>query len=75
MSIKIYNYDIKAREVRRTQLETEMTAESLTDEQRDEMRKALRQKETNYLRLRRAKMNASMFEQICVLGLGTYLLT
>ena len=49
-----------------------MSAESLTDDQRDEMRKALRQKETNYLRLRRAKMNASMFEQICVLGLGTY---
>lgn len=36
------------------------------------MRRLLRQKETNYLRLRRAKMNKSMFEHIKVLGLGAF---
>ena len=39
---------------------------------KDQMRKLLRQKETNYLRLRRAKMNKSMFEHIKVLGLGAF---
>jgi serine/threonine-protein kinase LATS1/2 len=64
----------KARELRRTQLEAEMDSAKLPSEKRVEMRKILRQKETNYLRLRRAKMNASMFERICILGLITLFL-
>lgn len=62
----------KARELRRTQLEAEMESARLPEEKRVEMRKILRQKETNYLRLRRAKMNASMFQRICTLGLGAF---
>ena len=62
----------KAREFRRNQLETEMTKASLLPNIKDQMRRLLRQKETNYLRLRRAKMNKSMFEHIKVLGLGAF---
>jgi len=36
------------------------------------MRKMLKQKETNYLRLKRAKMNRSMFEVISKLGIGAF---
>ena len=62
----------KAREIRCLQLENEMTKVDLPDSLKDQMRKLLRQKETNYLRLRRAKMNKSMFEHIKVLGLGAF---
>ena len=36
------------------------------------MRKMLKQKETNYLRLKRAKMNRSMFDVIKKLGIGAF---
>jgi serine/threonine protein kinase len=62
----------KAREFRRQQLENEMIKASLPSNLKEQMRKLLRQKETNYLRLRRAKMNKSMFESICVLGIGAF---
>lgn len=62
----------KAREFRSFQLENEMTKVDLPPSLKDQMRKLLRQKETNYLRLRRAKMNKSMFEHIKVLGLGAF---
>ena len=62
----------KAREYRGYQLENEMTKVDLTPSLKEQMRKLLRQKETNYLRLRRAKMNKSMFEHIKVLGVGAF---
>jgi serine/threonine protein kinase len=62
----------KAREFRRMQLETEMEKASLSDETKNQMRKLMRQKETNYLRLRRAKMNKNMFETIKLLGIGAF---
>lgn len=62
----------KAREFRRQQLENEMVKAGLPSNLKEQMRKLLRQKETNYLRLRRAKMNKSMFESICVLGIGAF---
>lgn len=61
-----------ARELRRSQLEKEMSKANLPEEKRIQMRKVLRQKETNYLRLRRVKMNSSMFEHISILGLGAF---
>jgi len=61
-----------ARHYRSTQLENEMNKVNLPEAIKDQMRKLLRQKETNYLRLRRAKMNKSMFEHIKVLGLGAF---
>ncbi|CAF0833704.1 unnamed protein product [Brachionus calyciflorus] len=62
----------KARESRRLQLENEMKKLGLSNEERDQLRKLLRIKETNYLRLRRAKMNKSMFEHIKTLGIGAF---
>jgi tRNA A-37 threonylcarbamoyl transferase component Bud32 len=62
----------KAREYRRQQLENEMSKMDLPDSIREDFRKLLRQKETNYLRLRRAKLNASMFELLKQIGRGAF---
>ena len=62
----------KAREFRRFQLESELSKLDLDSGIKDMMRKLLRQKETNYLRLRRTKMNKNMFEHIKVLGVGAF---
>ena len=44
----------------------------LSEEDKDQMRKMLKQKETNYLRLKRAKVNRSMFDIIKTLGIGEF---
>lgn len=44
----------------------------LSPEARDQMRKMLCQKESNYIRLRRAKMDKSMFVKIKTLGVGAF---
>lgn len=62
----------KERVSRRIQLENEMAKVDLSEEARDQMRKMLHQKETNYLRLKRAKMNRDMFDIIKKLGIGAF---
>ena len=62
----------KAREFRSVQLEIEMKKASLSADQKEPLRRLLRQKETEYLRLRRAKLNKSLFEHIQVLGIGAF---
>lgn len=62
----------KAREFRRNQLEAEMNQAAMQPSVKEQMRKLLQLKETNYLRLRRAKMNKSMFEHVKVLGIGAF---
>ncbi|XP_067946871.1 serine/threonine-protein kinase LATS1-like isoform X4 [Watersipora subatra] len=62
----------KERVSRRIQLEREMSKVELSDEAKDQVRKMLKQKETNYLRLKRAKMNRSMFDVIKTLGIGAF---
>lgn len=57
---------------RRLRLEEEMQKVGLSAEAQDEMRKMLHQKESNYLRQRRAKMNRSMFERIKRIGVGAF---
>lgn len=57
---------------RRLRLEEEMQKVGLSAEAQDEMRKMLHQKESNYLRQRRAKMNKSMFERIKRIGVGAF---
>ncbi|XP_041462448.1 serine/threonine-protein kinase LATS2-like isoform X2 [Lytechinus variegatus] len=57
---------------RRMQLEQEMQRVDLTPGDRDQMRRMLFQKESNYLRLKRAKMNKSMFKKIKTLGIGAF---
>ena len=60
------------REFRRQQLESEMSKLGLNDESQNEMRRMLYQKESNYIRLRRAKMDRSMFKKIKTIGVGAF---
>lgn len=60
------------REHRRQQLESEMAKVGLTKEAQTEIRKMLHQKESNYIRLKRAKMNKSMFSKIKTIGIGAF---
>ena len=57
---------------RREQLETEMTKVGLSEEAQTQMRKMLNQKESNYIRLKRAKMDKYMFDKIKPLGIGAF---
>ncbi|CAH2240634.1 jg14229 [Pararge aegeria aegeria] len=62
----------KQRTYRRMQLEKEMTKIGLSVEAQDQMRKMLSQKESNYIRLKRAKMDKSMFNKIKPIGVGAF---
>ncbi|XP_032422777.1 serine/threonine-protein kinase LATS2 [Xiphophorus hellerii] len=57
---------------RRLQLEQEMSKAGLSEAEQGQMRKMLNQKESNYNRLRRAKMDKSMFIKIKTLGIGAF---
>lgn len=57
---------------RRVQLETEMAKVGLSEEAQCQMRRMLHQKESNYIRLRRAKMEKSMFVKIRTIGVGAF---
>ncbi|XP_019736008.1 serine/threonine-protein kinase LATS2 [Hippocampus comes] len=57
---------------RRLQLEQEMSKAGLSEAEQGQMRKMLNQKESNYNRLRRAKMDKSMFVKIKTLGIGAF---
>jgi serine/threonine-protein kinase LATS1/2 len=57
---------------RRMQLESEMAKIRLSDEAQTQMRKMLNQKESNYIRLKRAKMDKSLFKQIRIIGVGAF---
>ncbi|CAK1579629.1 unnamed protein product [Parnassius mnemosyne] len=62
----------KQRTYRRMQLEKEMTKIGLSAEAQCQMRKMLSQKESNYIRLKRAKMDKSMFTKIKPIGVGAF---
>ncbi len=62
----------KQRELRRQQLESEMAKVGLSEQAATEMRRMLHQKESNYIRLRRAKMDRSMFDKIQTIGAGGF---
>ncbi|KAJ8675047.1 hypothetical protein QAD02_010833 [Eretmocerus hayati] len=62
----------KQRLFRRFQLETEMQKIGLSAEAQCQMRKMLSQKESNYIRLKRAKMDKSMFTKIKPIGVGAF---
>ncbi|KAM4700277.1 serine/threonine-protein kinase LATS2 [Discoglossus pictus] len=57
---------------RRLQLEQEMAEAGLCVAVQEQMRKILYQKESNYNRLKRAKMDKSMFVKIKTLGIGAF---
>ena len=60
------------REKRRRRLEIEMEKILLSDEKKVKMRSILCQKESEYLRLKRAKMKRNMFKKIARLGVGAF---
>uniref|UniRef100_A0A1A8HUF7 non-specific serine/threonine protein kinase n=2 Tax=Nothobranchius kuhntae TaxID=321403 RepID=A0A1A8HUF7_NOTKU len=57
---------------RRKQLECEMDRVGLSYEAQKQMRMMLYQKESNYIRQMRAKMDKSMFKRIKTLGIGAF---
>ncbi|KAF5286171.1 hypothetical protein FQR65_LT12929 [Abscondita terminalis] len=62
----------RQRVFRRMQLENEMTKIGLSPDAQCQMRKMLSQKESNYIRLKRAKMDKSMFTKIKPIGVGAF---
>lgn len=66
--IKTYQQKVN----RRMQLEQEMAKAGLCEAEQEQMRKILYQKESNYNRLKRAKMDKSMFVKIKTLGIGAF---
>ncbi|KAM8831870.1 serine/threonine-protein kinase LATS1 [Spinachia spinachia] len=64
------NHQMRIR--RRKQLESEMQRVGLSLEAQEQMRMMLCQKESNYIRLKRAKMDKSMFKRIKTLGIGAF---
>lgn len=62
----------KQRLFRKNQLEKEMRRINLSEEAQVQMRRMLNQKESNYMRLRRAKMEKSMFRKIKTIGVGAF---
>ncbi|XP_037049861.1 serine/threonine-protein kinase Warts-like [Bradysia coprophila] len=62
----------KQRMFRRKQLEREMSKINLSEEAQVQLRKMLNQKESNYIRLKRAKMDKSMFMKVEHIGVGAF---
>lgn len=62
----------KQRTFRRKQLEREMSKINLSEEAQVQLRKMLNQKESNYIRLKRAKMDQSMFTKVKHIGVGAF---
>ena len=60
------------RQQRRMKLEMEMAKRNLDETTSEQMRRILYQKESNFLRLKRAKLHHDMFDQIKPLGLGAF---
>lgn len=61
-----------SRASRRNQLEQEMMKMNLPPQDQDQMREMLFQKESNYIRLKRGKIDLSMFKFIKALGVGAF---
>lgn len=64
--------NIKEREKRRVQFEEEMDKVGFFHDVRDQMRKILMKKETNYIRLKRLKMDIIMYDKISKIGIGVF---
>ena len=60
------------RQQRRMKLEMEMAKRGLDEKTSEQMRRILYQKESNFLRLKRAKMHKEMFDVVKPLGLGAF---
>ena len=60
------------RQQRRMKLEMEMAKRRLDEPTSEQMRKILYLKESNFLRMKRAKMHKNMFEMVKALGIGAF---
>ena len=60
------------RQQRRMKLEMEMAKRGLDETTSEQMRRILYQKESNFLRLKRAKLHQDMFDTVKPLGLGAF---
>ena len=60
------------RQQRRMKLEMEMAKRELDEATSEQMRRILYQKESNFLRLKRAKLHQDMFDTVKPLGLGAF---
>ena len=60
------------RQQRRMKLEMEMAKRNLDETTSEQMRRILYQKESNFLRLKRAKLHQDMFDTVKPLGLGAF---
>lgn len=60
------------RQRRRQELEAIMVEQNFSEADQENMRKMLQKKESNYIRLKRAKMNKSMFTVIKKIGNGAF---
>ena len=63
---------VHQRQQRRMKLEAEMSKRQLDDATCEQMRRLLAQKESNFLRMRRAKMHRNMFDIVKPLGVGAF---
>ena len=64
--------EYEQRRQRRMRLEKELLQCNVTEPECDGMRQVLRRKETNYLRMKRAKLNKSHFKKIKKIGAGAF---
>ena len=62
----------RQRDERKHKLEQEMHQVGMTDDTKPQLRLLLQQKESNYNRLRRVKLNKDMFLKIHTLGVGAF---
>lgn len=60
------------REKRRIAMEKKLAADNVNESEQAMMRRLLQQKESNYLRLRRAKLEKGMFQVIRTIGHGAF---
>ncbi len=60
------------RQQRRMKLELEMSKRGLDEATCEQMRKLLAQKESNFLRMKRAKMSMSQFDIVRPIGVGAF---
>lgn len=63
---------LQQRNQRRMKLEMEMAKRGLDAATSEQMRRILYQKESNFLRIKRAKMHKDMFEMVKPLGIGAF---
>jgi hypothetical protein len=63
---------VKEREERRNKLERDMLELGIADDMKPQLRLLLQQKESNYNRLKRVKLNKGMFIRIQTLGVGAF---